>query len=403
MGDPLRREAVSGVPFRDDIHLLFRGFVTRPASLALAAGLLLGCADTNAPPPEPRELLLVVNRQSNTLTIVSVDGPDSPTSVSLGGSGASPTGVAAREGVAVVPLGQADRLAVVDLIRRVLIHHVELAEGSGATGAAMVSDSVAYVANPGLNSITRVNVFTKDTAEVAVGVSPQGFAVARGRLFVLNGNLDQGGQPAGPSWITVINPATNAPAGGTDSIPLTGPGNAAFATVGGDGLLYVINRGGTTLAEGRLSVVDPLERAEVASFAGLGLLPGDLATDGGSRVFVSSFTEGLLEFDTDSNTVVRGESDGIAIPSNTGVAVDSRGQVYAIEAGGCSAGQPGVGHVLDEDLEEVGRIPLGRCSAGATTVRIGVAASDTLSVGPVSFPHATARYSGDRSLHYPVQ
>ena len=236
--------------------------MTRPALFALATGLLLGCADTNAPPPEPLELLLVVNRQGNSLTIVSVDGVDSPTAVPLGGSGATPTTVAAREGIAVVPLGEADALAVVDLIGRSLIHQVQLPEGSGATGAAMVSDSVAYVANPGLNTITRVNVFTRETAEVSVGVFPQGFAVARGRLFVLNGNLDATGEPAGPSWLTVINPGTNGPAAGIDSIPLTGPGNAAFATVGGDGLLYVVNRGRTMPAEGRLSVVDPLERTE---------------------------------------------------------------------------------------------------------------------------------------------
>jgi hypothetical protein len=342
--------------------------------LALASGLLLGCADTNAPPPEPLELLLVVNNQSNSLTIVSVDGLDEPTSVPLAGLGATPTTVAAREGIAVVPLGQADEVAVVDLIGRRLIHLIPLPEGSGATGAAMVSDSVAYVGNPGRNTVSRVNVFTRETVEVPVGVFPQGLTVARGRLFVLNGNVDQTGEPAGPSWITVLTPATNAPAAGIDSIPLTGPGNAAFAAVAADGLLYVVNRGRTTPAEGRLSVVDPLERTEVASFAGLGLLPGDLATDGRSRIFVSSFSEGLLEFDTDRNAVVRGEGDGIAITTNAGVAVDSKRRVYAIEAGGCTAGRPGIVHVLDVELEEIRRIPLERCSAGARVVRIGLVA-----------------------------
>jgi len=70
--------------------------------------------------------------------------------------------------------------------------------------------------------------------------------------------------------------------------------------------------------------------------------------------------------------VVRGDADGIGIASNTGVAVDSKRRVYAIEAGGCVAGHPGVAHVLDEQLVEIGRITLGRCSAGATVVRIGL-------------------------------
>jgi hypothetical protein len=52
-------------------------------------------------------------------------------------------------------------------------------------------------------------------------------------------------------------------------------------------------------------------------------------------------------------------------------------RVYAFEAGGCTAGRPGVVHVLDEELQETGRIPLERCSAGATVVRIGLEAGQS--------------------------
>jgi hypothetical protein len=340
----------------------------RSAVLVLAIGSLLGCADTNAPPPEPIELLLVANSQSNSITIVPVDQPESAASVALSTPRGAPTTLAARERIAVVPLGTVDQVAVVDLLARTLVTRIPLPEGGRPTGAIMVNDSIAYVANPGRNSISQVNVFSGATAEVAVGVHPQGFALARGRLFVLNGNLDQTGEPLGPSWITVVNPATNIVG---DSIPLTGPGNAAFATMAGDGLMYIVNRGRTTVAEGRLSAVDPLERREVASFAELGLLPGEAASDGRSRVFVSSLTEGLLVFDTDSNAVIRGEGEGITIPTNSGVAVDSEGRIYAIRAGECDPGQPGFAHVLDEELAEIERITLGRCSAGAVVVRIG--------------------------------
>lgn len=345
--------------------------MNRPAAIALATSLLLGCADTNAPPPEPVELLVVANRESNSLTIVPVDQSEPPMAVNLGSPRGSPNSVAARERFAVVPLGHVDEVAVVDLVSRILVNRIALPEGSGATGAIMFNDTLAYVANPGLNSVSKVNVLSGETEEVAVGPYPQGFALARGRLFVLNGNLDPDGEPMGASWLTVINPGTNKLAPGIDSVPLTGPGNAAFATVAGDGLLYIINRGRSRPAEGRLSVVDPLERREVASFAGLGLLPGEVASDGRARVFVSSETEGVLEFNTDSNAVVRGEREGVPIPSNTGVAVDSEGRVYAIEAGACSPGAPGVAHVLDEDLEEIRLIPLGRCPASALVVRIG--------------------------------
>jgi len=92
-------------------------------------------------------------------------------------------------------------------------------------------------------------------------------------------------------------------------------------------------------------------------------------------VFVSSQTEGLLEFNTDSNAVVRGEGEGVPIPTNSGVAVDRDGLVYAIEAGACDPGRPGFAHVLDQDLVSVRVIQLGRCSAGAQVVRIGVEAA----------------------------
>jgi hypothetical protein len=106
--------------------------------------------------------------------------------------------------------------------------------------------------------------------------------------------------------------------------------------------------------------------------------PGELATGGDTRVFVSSLTEGLLEFNTDSNDLVRGENDGVNIPTNAGVAVDSKRRIYAIEAGGCVAGQPGIAHVLDEELQEIQAITLQRCSAGSLVVRIGLQPGDTL-------------------------
>jgi hypothetical protein len=92
-------------------------------------------------------------------------------------------------------------------------------------------------------------------------------------------------------------------------------------------------------------------------------------------LFVSSLAEGLLEFNTDSNAVVRGEGEGVPIPTNSGVAVDSEGRVYAIEAGPCAPGEPGLAHVLDEELENIRLIQMGRCPGSALVVRIGVAAS----------------------------
>jgi DNA-binding beta-propeller fold protein YncE len=155
-----------------------------------------------------------------------------------------------------------------------------------------------------------------------------------------------------------------------DSIPLTGDGNAAFGAVGSDGLLYVMSTGNYFSGEGRLSVIDPLDGTELASFAGFGTGPGNLAADADAHVFVSSYTEGVMEFDADSNKVVRGAGQGVPIASNATVAVDSKGRVYGIETGACSGGQPGKAHVLDATLAETGTIELGECPVGSTVVQI---------------------------------
>ncbi len=341
----------------------------RLALVALGAFLLPGCADTNAPAPTPEEVLLTVNAGGNTLTVAPIDPPGDVVEIPLGGRDSRPNGVAARGEIALVPLGPGDAVALVDLRLRRLIDRIPLPAGSGATGVAVINDSIAYVGNPNLNSVSRVNYLALTTQEVPAGSHPDGVIFTRGRVFILNANVDGAGTPLGSSWITVLDPVTNAPAAGGDSIALTGSGGASFATTAGDGLLYVVSRGSSGLPEGRLSAVDPLARMELASFGGLGTRPGDLASDGDARVFISSATEGLLEFDTDSNAVVRGAGHGVDIPLNSGVAIDSRGRVYAVEEGDCAAGH-GVAHVLDLDLDEVGRIGLGRCPGPSRVVRI---------------------------------
>ncbi len=332
--------------------------------------LALGCADTNAPLPDPEEVLLAVNSTANTLSIVPVEAPNTATTVPLGGTTPTPTGVSAREGVAIVPLGLDNAVAVVDLRAATVLRTIPLPENSGATGSAIVDDSIAYVGNPNINSVSRINYLTGATSEVPAGVYPSGLIFTRGKLFVINANLDSTFTAAGPSWLTVIDPTTNAEATGVDSIALTGEGNASYAAVGSDGLLYVMSTGNFFSGEGRLSVVDPLARAEIASFAGFGTGPGNVASDADARIFVSSYTEGVMEFNADSNQVVRGAGQGVPIPSNATVAVDSKGRVYGIESGACSGGQVGTAHVLDAALEETRTIPLGECPVGSAVVQI---------------------------------
>ena len=352
--------------------LVLRSFgmaAIRNQLLALASFAGAGCAETSAPLPPPEEVVVVLNTTAATLSLVPVGSPSQVSTVPLGASDVEPVSVATRGATAVVPLRGRDALAVLDLREGMLVNTIRLTPGSGIAGAALVSDSVAYVSNANLNTVTRVDLATGDTASVAVGNTPQHVTFTRGRVLVMNANLDSLGKPAGESSISIIDPA-NGGTGTVATIPLVGPGNARFSTVAGDGMLYVIQEGDPSVDEGRLSIVDPVERREVASFGGFGFGPGDLTADDGDRLLISSRTEGLMEFDSAERVVVRGEGDGVVIPANTGVAVDSQGRIYALEAG-CSG--RGVLHVLRDDFSEIRAVTVGQCASQALLARVPAA------------------------------
>jgi len=173
-----------------------------------------------------------------------------------------------------------------------------------------------------------------------------------------------GSTPAGPSWLTSFDCCGVRT---TDSIPLTGA-NARFAVVGDDSLLYVIAAGHGAAADGKLSIVDPIARTEVAVLNGLGERPGAMAFHPtGSRLLIASLTEGILEVNTSIRAITRGPGNGVK-PGGQGVAglaIDLRGRVYAVDPVGCVV--PGVVHVLTAppDYHEIKTVPVGNCPTTA--------------------------------------
>ena len=280
---------------------------------------------------------------------------------------------AGRGSTVLVPLGSADSVAVINnaglcttglCVRPVVV--LPLARGSGATGVVIQDDSIAWVANPKLNTVTRLNFLSGDTASFHVGVYPQALAFVRGRVFVANGNVVNGA-PAGPSWLSSI-PCCGGPS--VDSIPLSGA-NARFLTVGDDSLLYVVNSGYPMRGDGKLSVVDPASRTELVVINGLGEAPGAAAFHPSGRVLISSISDGILEVNTLTRSVTRGPGQGLKPGGDgvTGLAIDQGGRVYALDAGACTS--PGVVHVLSAppDYDELRAVAVGVCpSATALAV-----------------------------------
>src|SRR5256884_8072356 len=211
----------------------------------LGLALTAACSDALKQTSSAGQVIGVVNAADNTVSFVSA----TDFSVRAGGRGTPGGGGAAgagRGGTVIVPLGPADSVAVIHnaglcttglCVRPVVVF--ALPRGSGATGAAIRDDSIAWVANPNLNTVTRLNFLTGDTASFRVGAYPRAMALVGGRVFVASGNLVSGA-PAGASWLNAF-----ACWGGStqDSIPLSGT-NARFPAVGGDSLVDVDVDGG---------------------------------------------------------------------------------------------------------------------------------------------------------------
>ena len=270
--------------------------------------------------------------------------------------------VSGQDQVVLVPTGSGDAVQALEL--GAAGRNIPLASGSGATGAAFQTDTLAWVANPGLNTITQINVVTGDTIKsLAVGPQPVAVAIVAGRVFSINSNA-VGDSARGPSSLTAWSlSGTGAP----DTIPLTGT-NARYALVGDDSLLYVVQRGDSGQANGRMSIVDPARGLEMVVLNGLGELPGPAVYHPSGRILVASASEGVLEVDALQRSVTRGPGNGVK-PSGHGIvalALDLRGRVYAVDANGCAT--PGVTYVLSPppDYHVIRAVPVGLCPRAAT-------------------------------------
>jgi hypothetical protein len=332
--------------------------------------LLPACGDDPVGPDlTAREVGVVVSSTDVALTIFDVDDPTQSETVGLGADG-SPVSLALRGRFAAVPLGIVPAVAVVDVREGALLRTVGLPEGSGATGAAFVNDSIVLVANPGLGSVTPVNVLagTAGTA-IEVGRYPHAIIVEGGRAYVLNAELENFA-PDGPSTVTVLD-ASNLSV--VDTIELSGE-NAAKGAIGPDGRLYVINSGSWGAGNGSLSVIDLTSGTETDFVEAFGDFPGSIAIRDDGLVHVGLFGVGMLVWSASTESFTRGPDDPVTpggVASTSGIGVDSQGRVYALEP---DCQNPSFAHRLSASHDSEDAIPVGICpmSIGFTEVEGGL-------------------------------
>lgn len=346
-----------------------RGWRCSSAPL-LGALLLAACfGDGTEPLPlETAEVGVVLSSTEVSLTIFEVENPTQTRIVGLGPEG-SPVTMAVRGNIAAVPLGIVPAVAVVDLREGMLDLTIGLPQGSGATGAAFLNDSIVLVANPDLNSVTPINVFAGTSgSEITVGRYPQAVVVEGGRAFVLNAELEFF-SPDGPATVSVIDIESLTV---TSTIILSGE-NAAAGGVGADGRLYIVHSGSFGSSNGSLSVVDLTSLTEVGHHPGFGDFPGSLVLGPSARAFVGAFSYGVAVWDTSLDAFILGPAEALApggIPSTSGLGFDEAGRLYTLTP---DCQNPSTANRHDGAFEIDVTIPVGICplAIAFTTIEAG--------------------------------
>ena len=325
--------------------------------LVITTLLLAACDSSTGPEERPtQEVGVVVNSVDHSLTVFRVDDPSVRTTIGLGPDG-SPGTIAVRGEIAVVPMGTVPAAAVVDLRAGTVLRTVALPQGSGATGAAFLNDSIALVANSNLGTVSPINVRTGQRgADLTVGRFPQAAVSIGDTVLVLNAELVNF-SPAGPGTVSVI---ASSPLRVIKTITLRGT-NTGAAAVGSGGRIFVINTGRFGSNEGSLSVLDRGSLTEVAHHTGFGSGPGSIAVDSSNRVYVGGFGIGVMVWDGAAVSFIRGPANAVVpggIQSASGVAIDSSGRLYALKPECRSAG---AAYRLGGGFDVQAEIPTGTC------------------------------------------
>lgn len=341
----------------------------RRVGFALLLTLVAGaCAPTTSTGTLPVEVLVVLDSLDNVLRMIPVDSPSVVREIPLGGAlGFAPSQLAARGTHAVVAGndGNHARAAIIDLDAGGIEQLVTLIDGAVAA-VAIPDDEYAYVASRSTGAVSRIAMSTGSVELLTAPGGPEGFGLSRGKVFAVVGNRQNcsigSSCDRGPSWLIQVAPGLPR-----DSVPLSGPGNAGPSALGADGYLYVLSRGDEfSGGEGRISIVDPIRSAEVASFGGVGpLVPSWILSDGGERILVASAPGGMMVFNTRLRRFTVPFGVGIPLEFPSDLVGDAVGRAYVLQLGGCSDQAPGKIRVFGGNLVERASLHAGSCPIAA--------------------------------------
>ncbi|HEX8209519.1 MAG TPA: hypothetical protein VF584_04950 [Longimicrobium sp.] len=279
--------------------------------------------------PTVDRVAVVVNRGDRTLTVIPFAEREASRTISLGAAGA-PVDLAVRGELAVVPMGEAGGVVIVNLRTGTVERMVAMARGFDARRAAFISDTVVVVTNPSRGTLTPVNPLTGrvGSSTTAGGEAPAELLRFGPRVYVLNGAA--GARTNGMVTVldTLLRPLGSAPLSGT---------NPVAAVARGD-VLYVLLAGQPAQGNGSVSVVDVGTMRERSSVVGFGESPESMAFDARGGLYVPVRQQGLVIFNPYTGLFVRGAGSPLPLggmDDAVRVASDPAGFVYALLPGAC--------------------------------------------------------------------
>lgn len=316
------------------------------ASLLAAAALisLAGCGSDSISPlasgflggtSTNHEIGVVVNSTGRSLTLFQLGSPTTQQQIPLGTSSTvTPTGLSVRGQVALVPLGNAASVALVNLATASVLRYFTFASGN-TTGSAFVDDTTYLFANPALATVGRATKGQPSGAvamTVQVAPQPTALAMANGRAVIVSANLDANYSPIGNGVVTIIDPKTLAVLGTVS----TGGTNSSDIAIDPDGLAYVVNTG-DYLSPGSITIVNPATAQVVATVGGMGVGPGAISIDGNGLAYVSGYYSATVVWNTKTRTFVRDATNPLCAPVKGGACrgafgatADASGNVYQL-------------------------------------------------------------------------
>jgi hypothetical protein len=322
----------------------YKGPLYRPALLTL---LVLGTACSTDKTSGPvvssflrgtssnHQIGVIVNSTGHAITLFQLGDPTNTKQVALGASNAiTPVALSVRGVNAVVPLGDASSVALIDLNTLAITRFYLFAAGN-TTGQAFVDDTTMFAANTDSGYVGRFTTGqASDTISdtVHVAPSPTDIEVAGSRVLVISANLNSSFTPNGNGIVTAVDAHTLAV---LDTVS-TGGTNSTAGAIGPDGNLYVVNTG-DFVNPGSMTIINPATLAVIKNVANVGVGPGAIAIDSKGLVYISGFSSGTVIWNINTQAFVRGPSNPLCAPISGGgcrgafdARPDTAGNVYQV-------------------------------------------------------------------------